>query len=392
MTTPVSGSAGYIALPVTTDADQLAADALGYLAQQQPGWVPREGHLEMWMIRAFARMCAETAQVASQVPLAIFQYFGTKLLGIAPLDGAPAQMTSTWTLTDSLGHTIPAGTVVAYRVSSSQIVLFETVADFPVPAGSAQTDPGAVLLRAVDVGAAANGLPAAALSLVSNLSFVAGVASASTTTGGADAEDQQAYLDRLAQELQLLTPRPILASDFAALARNQPGVARATALDGYNPNNGSFNNERMVTVACIDASGNPLPSDTKSAVAAALEAQREVNFLVYVVDPTYTTVNVSAQVVVEHGANGDAVSAAAAQALHDHLSPQNWGGPAPQWINTNVVRQLELAGVLAQVDGVRYVSGISMGTGSPSNVDTVTLAGAISLPRPGAITVTPQAS
>lgn len=394
MTAPVAGSAGYIALPVTTDPDQLAADALAYLALQQPGWVAREGHLEVWLIRAFARMCAETAAVSAQVPLSIFQFFGSQLLGLAPITGSAAGMNSTWTLTDSLGHLIPAGTTVAYRVSGTQNLLFQTVADVTVPAGQNQTAVGGVSLVAVSAGAAGNGLAPAALAPVDALAFVASVVSTTKSAGGQDAETQAAYLDRLAAELQLLAPRPIIPSDFAALARNQPGVSRAAALDGYNPADGTSNNVRMVAVAVVDAAGAALPTAAKTVVAAALQAQRELNFVVNVVDPTYSSVKVTAQLVCAPGYNTDQVTAAATAAVNAYLSPATWGTDAGlTWVNTTTVRYLTIGGILRDIPGVRYVASLQIGVGNGALAAAdATLTGPIPLPTPGTINITTTAA
>jgi uncharacterized phage protein gp47/JayE len=389
VTSPVSGSAGYIALPVTTDADTLATNALTYLAQQQPGWVAREGHLEVWMIRAFARMCAETAQVAAQVPLSIFQYYGSQLMNLPPLTGSAASMNATFTLTDTQGHLIPAGTVVSYPAASTTNVLFQTTADITVPAGSNATGTGAVVLTAITAGADANGLAPRALSLVSNLSFVASVVSTTTSAGGTDAESQSAYLDRLAAELQLMSPRPILPNDFAVLARNQSGVARATAIDGYNTSNGTSGNSRTVGVSVVDANGAALSSGQMSAIATSLQALREANFVVGVAAPNYNTVNITATLKAVSGANTATVSSAATTALQSYLSPANWGGPAPAWTNQTVVRYLTIAGILDNIPNVSYVSNLQIGVnaGAMAAADG-NLTGAFPLTQPGSITIT----
>jgi hypothetical protein len=392
MTSPVAGTGAYIALPVDVDPDQLAADAIAYLAAQQPGWVAREGHLEVWLIRAFARMCAQVADVAAQVPLAVFQYFGQSLLGLPMLGGSPATVQSTWTMVDTAGYTIPAGTNVGFRTAAGSVVLFRTTAAVTVAPGQTATAAGAVTLQAVDSGTALNGLPAGQLVLVDNLSFVASVFAIATTSGGADPETQATYLNRLSDELQLLAPRPILPADFAALARNQPYVARACVLDGYNPANGTAGNARMVTVAAVDAAGNALSSANQAALAAALQAAREVNFIVNVVSPTYTTVNISAQVVARAGADLAAVSAACQAAVTAFLAPATWGGDTQLWANQPTVRVLTVGGVLSQVPGVAYVTGvqIAVGAGGYSPTDGQ-LPGAVPLPLPGAVNVTVQA-
>lgn len=383
---PVVGN--YIQMPVTTDPDTLNANALDYIAQQMPSYVPRDGHLEVWMLQAMARMCAEAATVTAQVPLVIFQYYGQSLLNLPPIAGSPAEMQSTWTLTDTLGHTIPAGATVAYPVTPTTSVLFTVAASVTVPAGQSATAAGAVTLIASQVGAASNGLAATNLLVVDNLAYVQSVVSTTTTSGGADTETQSAYLTRLRGQLALLTPRPILAADFATLALSQPGVYRATALDGYNPADGSSNNPRMVAVAVTDNLGNALTSTQNTSVANALQAQREVNFVVNVIAPTYTTVNISAQVVALPGQNINTVQTACTAALTSFLTPVNWGGPSPLWHNTTAVRQLTVVGVLSGVAGVAYVSGtqLSAGAGALQALD-VPLAGPIPLPRAGTITV-----
>jgi hypothetical protein len=61
------------------------------------------------------------------------------------------------------------------------------------------------------------------------------VTMAAAATGGTDEEEADDYLDRLADALSILAPRPILPQDFATLARQIPGVGRAVALDLYQP-------------------------------------------------------------------------------------------------------------------------------------------------------------
>jgi len=621
-TTPLPApqvTGGYITLPVAVDPATILANAEAFLAANLPGYVARPGHLESWLLEAMAQMVAETAQVAAIVPLSIFQYFGQSLLGLPAITGAAASMGSTWTLTDTAGHTIPAGTVVAYSLAGQSAVLFATQAAVTVPApgtgllaapaaltagatassggtfaggpnlvtptgfaatavgsggtfaaatyywkvsatnaqgetlasaevsaaivanGSAglswtavsgaagyriyrtttagaegtspalvaattattytdtgtattagavaaantattsapyfwkvtalsaygetlgsnevtanilpngtqvltwaavpgatgyrvyrgtaagaenvlvntlgnvvaytdtgtvgvaatppttnttgspattQTAPGQVILAAQQVGPTANGLAAGPLTLVDNLAFVSSIVSTAVSTGGVAAETQAAYLSRLSGDLALLAPRPIIPSDFSALARNQPGVARATTLDGYNPTNGTSNNPRMVTVACVDTTGNALSGGGQAAVSAALQAQREVNFVVNVVAPSYTSVDVSAQIVATRGANINTVQAAVQAALAAFLNPASWGGPPPAWMNNTTVRYLSIAGLLADLPGVGYIQGIQLAvTSNTMLAQDVQLVGAISLPRPGNIGV-----
>jgi Baseplate J-like protein len=225
---------GYIALPITIDPDQLVADAFGFIALQIPGWLPYEGQLEAWLIEACAQMVAAYAQTAALVPLAIFEYLGGALFNLPPNAGAPAETPTTWTMVDAQGYTVPAGTVVAAQTNGNTYVLFETTAAFTVPTGSTATAPGAVTVAAVEVGAINNGIGAGTMTLANSLAYVSAVTSTEVTSGGADAETTATYVSRLSNQLTLMTPRPVLASDFAALAVGQQGCARALGIDNFS--------------------------------------------------------------------------------------------------------------------------------------------------------------
>ena len=229
-------SNGYIELPVTTDPSTIQQEAILAIAGELPGWVPQESHIEVLLLEQFAAMTAESAQVATQVPLAIFSYFGS-LVGINPLQGAQATALSTWTMVDNAGYTVPAGTVVGYQVLGNQLSLFQTTASFTVPSGS--TTATGITIQAQSVGSAFNNLPTTPnLVPITALNYLSSVVATTISSGGADPETTTAYLDRLSTELQLLTPRPILPSDFATLAPSAPGaesVVRATAYTGRTP-------------------------------------------------------------------------------------------------------------------------------------------------------------
>ena len=367
----------FITVPTTTDPDVLAASALDDLMTRIPGWVPREGHLEVAMIEVFSRLVAENRDVASAVPASIFRYFGTSLMGIPPVDAASALARSTWTVVNDLGYTIDAGTLVGYQLASDRQAYFRTVDPVTIAPGQTTTASGEVLLRAISPGAAYNGLPAGPVRLVDALAFVSTVTATETTAGGIDAETAEAYLDRLRQELRLLTPRPIVPNDFAVLARRIAGVDRSIAIDGYNPANGTYDNERMVTVALADVLGNPVPDTVRAEVEAYLEAQREVNFVVHTIGPRYTTVDVAATLKALPGFDIETVRAAAIQTLRDYLDPKSW-----DW--SVVVRKNELISILDRVEGVQYVDAVT------TPADNIILQGVATLVRAGALNISVQ--
>ncbi len=367
----------YLSFPVEVDADVLAANALDYLMAYYPGWVPRDSQLEVVLIEIISRMMSETANVAAQVPLGIFRFLGKSLYGIPSINARSATMTSTWNVTDTLGHTIPAGTYVFYRVDGDTNIAFKVQNDVMIAPGNTSTVDDEVILEAVVPGTSANGLDPAELYLVDALAWVApgGITSTSSSAGGVDAESDTDYLNRLRSELQLLTKRPIKPNDFALLALDIGGVGRAVSIDNYNPANNTYNNERMVTVAVAGADGTAVGSGIKDEVKAYLESLREINFIVNVIGPSYTTVNVTATVKKFAGQDSSVVEAACESALSTYLSPANW-----DWSGT--VYYYELIALLSNVTGVDRVMSLSTPNGD------LALGGVAALPTSGAINVT----
>ena len=137
-----------------------------------------------------------------------------------------------------------------------------------------------------------------------------------------------------------------------------------------------------------------------------LQAQREVNFVVNVIDATYTTFDVTFTAIAYPGWDLPAVEVAAESAVATYLSPSNWGRTTNRlfeaagmtgdpgdtdtddrsWVNETVMRYLELATVINNVEGINYVSALTFGiSGQALGSVNVTLPRAAPLPRPGVI-------
>lgn len=379
----------YIPVPILAEPSDVAEDAFAYIEEQVPGWLPSPANLDAWLIEALAQFGSELRDLASLVPDAIFEYFGQSVLGLPAFVATAATGSTTWEAIDAAGYVVEAGTLVAITPSASvDAYAFAVLTTFEIPAG--QTTATDVLVQAIEAGAGANGLTGA-VEVIDALDFVQSVALNGSTTGGTDAEESAAYLARLSDLLTLLSPRPILPQDFAVLVqRTLPEVARATAIDLYDPTTGETNKPRCVTVAIVGADGEPCSGATKAAADALLQATREVNFLAFVIDPTYTSVAVHFDVTAYPGFDADDVLARTIAAVEQYLSPESWGVPpygdtsARSWINDTSVRYLEVANVLNNTEGVRYVVALTINGGTAD----VVLAGAAPLPRPGAITGT----
>lgn len=387
----------YIVPPIETDPDTLAAEALDYLETKIPGFSATPPSPEGYLVEANARLAAENRDLASDVTTAIFRRFG-QLVGVRPIEAVAATALSTWTMIDDAGYTIPAGTAVGIAAAGDELITFLVQDDVVVAAGDTVTGAGAVALVAQEPGANGSGL-AGVPQLVDALAFVQSIALVGPTSGGADAEDDDHYLGRLRDDLALQAPRPILPRDFAVMARNIAGVERALAIDGYNPDDDSTGNERMVAVAVADALGAAVAPGVKATVDDMLQAQRELNFVVNVIDPTYTEVDITFTAVAFAGFDPVDVEARAAAAAAAFLDPALWGLPTfgdPSsgggWISEDHVRYLEVAAALNAVEGLDYISALTIGLhGGAMGAADVALDGAAPLPEPGTIAATVDA-
>ena len=270
-------SSGYINVPIVSDPEILIQQSFINLATNIQGWIPREGNLEVALIEEMARVAASTASVASDVPKSIFRYFGS-LIKIPPLDGIKAEILTTWNLfgiPDS-PYSIAPGTVAGF-IWQGIVYQFETVETVTFDGVNQQTN---VKMRAVEAGAAYNIANALGLDPVgrfldlldvsnTNVQTVAITATSSTNTNlapGTDPETDEAYLTRLARELQLLTPRPITTGDFAEIAKNSPNVYRAVAIDGFDPftNLVALNDADLTTGAAVSSFWTPVSNSSSS--------------------------------------------------------------------------------------------------------------------------------
>ena len=227
---------GYLSIPITADRDTMIQQALFNIATSIPGWQPREGNLEVLLLEQFAEMSAEAAQVAAQVPLSIFSYYGS-LIGVTQSTGTSAIISTTWTLTapQSTPVTFQAGTTGSVVIGNTNYQ-FSTNSAFTVPAGS--TVATGILMTAASPGSsynsAYNGATTNYLTPTWAYSNLASVQVNSLSTSGTDPENTTNFLNRLSNALTTYTPRPITANDYAILSQQVYGINRVTALNNTN--------------------------------------------------------------------------------------------------------------------------------------------------------------
>jgi hypothetical protein len=374
--------AEYVNPPLETDPTAIGDEQVAEVQARIPDWEASTADLATILIYASAVMHADTREVMSAVFSSIFRWYGAQLAGIPPIDDASASVASTWAAIDAQGYTIEAGTTVGIRAAGDELVLFDVEADVTIAPGDTATAAGEVLLTAQDGGSAGSGLggPGVLAEVVDSLTWVDTVTLVGATSGGEDAETDEEYLNRLATELQLQSPRPILPRDFAVLYQRLAGVDRALAIDLYKPadqpNPGDpedTNRPRSVTIVGIDEDGEPVSPTIRAAAVTMLEAMREATFEVWAMDPTYTTVDVDFAATAYPEWDAAQVEADAITAVQDYLSPASWGQPRftddRQWMVDDEVRIGELYQVLNAVDGLWRVDTLTFGARAQAVLD-----------------------
>src|SRR4051794_31801538 len=221
--------AGLPDLQITTDATQLADDAADWGVEQQPNWALAPADLETTLTEMFARMASILAVLAQTHDREVYRDFVATVFRIPSLSPTAASGTVTFTLIDTLGHTVPAGTQISIGG-----VAFQTTADLTAAPGAA-TVTGTVV--AATPGAAGSGLsgPVTVDDLLDYVADPGGAALVGITTGGTDGETVDEYVDRVHDELPTLSLAVVTPRDAELIAMSVPGIDLAMSIDRYVP-------------------------------------------------------------------------------------------------------------------------------------------------------------
>jgi predicted phage baseplate assembly protein len=185
--------------------------------------------------------------------------------------------------------------------------------------------------------------------------------------GGSNAASLIDALDAIPAQVHR-QDRAVVADDFATLAVEVTGVARAETLALLHPDRPHVETPGVVTVVVfaaedLTAPQAPLPGlGLLRRVAAFLDERRLVTTELYVVPPTYRRLAVSIGLAVRTGYQVDAVRRWVDTILRQYLAPLPPLGPdGAGWPLGRAVRVAELEAVAVQVEGVEFVTGSAMG-------------------------------
>lgn len=374
------------------DSVTVKAEIVEQIQANVEDWKPRPSGLDMWWIEVKARLWSILMQQVSTMGAAAFKNFGRTIANVPPILAAPATVTSTWTATDDDGHTVEDGVEVKIPVPGGEPLGFVVVGDVTIAPGKTATAAGEVLLQAIEPGEAGNGLSGEATP-ISTVTFVDTIALVGASSGGVDEEDEDAYLDRLTEALQLLSLSLIVPRDLEIDARAVAGIARALCIPGYNPEDKTENNPLMFCLIPLDAAGASSSAPVQEELHERQQAKVPSGVKQFVANATHTKVDAFPSVTVLPGFDPATVEAAVGARLAVYFDPANWGTPSSGestgWENRTKVYLNEVIAEVDRVQGVDRVVSLTIAEGGkPPGTADVTLKGIAPLAEPGKIEVT----
>lgn len=371
---PSPDASAYIDLTIYDKEEQdLYEAAEANLQAALPTWIPREGNIEVLLLSAMAGIAAETVFAINRLPSGILEAL-LKLFGVERDDGSAPVADLTFTMVNNIGYTIPAGTEARLELAGGlDPVVFTTQTDLVIAAGQTSGTTSAVGDRFTDD--ANNTVSGTTLELMDSIIYVETVEMDAVTTGGTDPEDDTAYFTRGTTRFSRLSDTLVLPRHFTAYALEWPGVYRANTLDNWDGSGGAPGDDPGHVTVAVYGNAGTISGGEKTALQTAMSNLSLVNLQVHVIDPTVTTVNVTATVKALSGYTSGTVQANVVAALQNYLDPSTWA-----WGTT--VRYNELIATMSAVEGVDYVASLT----TPAS-DTA-LSGHATLVDAGTLTIT----
>jgi len=154
---------------------------------------------------------------------------------------------------------------------------------------------------------------------------------------------------------------------------------------------GMWEQEKCVTVALVNEQGLAVSGAVEAEVKKYLEERREVNYIISVIAPTYTEIDVEFECKHWPGWEAATVKAACKAAIEEFLNPAKWGlppfGDKLAWYSRELAKVNDIIAALGQVQGVKDVNFVKIrrhGVGAYEEKD-ITLTGVAALAKPGTI-------
>jgi len=347
----------------------LAVQAMAALTAASPDLVLRPGSIETLLIEAMCLAVADVSNAANATVAAVEEDILAGVYQVPRRPGVQSVGQVTVTFDSAVTTTVPAGT--GFALTDYGVEVASTV-DVAVTASTT-----AVLqVASVEATSLLNGVTAgAAIDVLDVIPNVLSVAVTGGFSGGADPEDDAAFLARTKQRLARVTNSLVVPDAWAAYVLEDGRATNAAAIPAWDGAaiGTAGSDGGHVTVACYGHAGQVADVD-RTALAAAMQAITATGITVHVNQASLQSVSVTCEAVAKPGETTSVVQAAIVAALRTYLDPQTWDFGA-------TVRHTSLIALVAAVDGVDYVASLTLPAAD------VTLA-ADQVTYPGTMTVT----
>jgi predicted phage baseplate assembly protein len=260
----------------------------------------------------------------------------------------------TWTRVDDFFASGPDDPHYTLNHSSGEIV-FGNGSRGRIPPAAAQ-----IVAREYRYGGGKSGNVGAQLITVpmTALAGVEKVANERPAVGGRDEQPLEELLEEAPRTLRHRN-RSVTADDFAALAQDAGGIARATAIGLAHPGHPGVEVPGAVTVVVVPDNDDVPPqpsSDLIRSVCRYLDGFRLLTTELFVKGPEYRRIRVDAAVEAQAYASFDAVAQDIVTAINRYLAPlggrQADGSRAPGWPFGQDLRPTNLFNVILDVKNV----------------------------------------
>jgi hypothetical protein len=371
---------------VVDDEATVSEAALAGVADQIPDWQPSDGGLVTPIAESIAIAIATAVTALQGTYEDTYLGFGLRVVQLARGVATLATCSSTWTVTANALTVIPAGTEVDGTLVDGTTSTFIVASDTTV-AADATTVLG-VVLEATETGEDQNGFTNPAST---NLVGAVAVSIDAAAIDGDDAEDPDAYVNRVTARAQRLHFVPIVPDDWAAFMLDVDGVARCVVLNRYNPATAPDDAPGHITLVGVDIDGAALSDDVKTAVGTYFgSVDLPFNLVWHLADPEDVDVTVALTVKKAATADGTTVETDVQAAVAAALDPGTFDADSTAAGGWAVVRRTEvtvfdISAAADALDDVVAVTSVTINSGTTP----VTLPAPVSLPvLSGTVTVT----
>lgn len=306
---------------------------------------PRNGSVEAILLEAIATATADGIYAANRViTLVVEAILG--LYDVARFDGTSAAGVVTLTLDGTRTLTVTEGQRLLDP--GTGLVLLVTADTSGVSVSTL-----AIPVQTEEPGGAGNSITTGtAVDLLDSIPYAVSASVTTTLSGGADAESDTAYIDRVSARLARVTSSLGMPEHFTAYCLEDVRVNRATAIDLYQPGGTVGSDAGHITEYLYGYSAQ-LSAPIREELRAAMHAISSSLVTIHVEPASLVTQAVTYEVTALSGYDAGDLETTIDAALTAWMNPNDW-----PWGED--IRPTDIIALLADIPGVDFVDAVTV--------------------------------